>query len=169
MDKEGRLIRLLEGEVENLGFEFLKLDSYARGRKRILRIFIDEPQRGVTLDDCVQVTRTIGLALDREGLMPGPYNLEVSSPGINRPLVKLKHFERFRDKDVKVEHLSPGGEKESFIGRIVATGVDSVTFRVGMEERQIDFARILKAHLYGEKWEIKKHRVGKRRSDNPAL
>jgi ribosome maturation factor RimP len=156
MESLERLTALVEKELDDLGFELVKLDMASLGRRTVLRVFIDDPETGVTLEDCVKATRVLGLALEGDEIMPGPYNLEVSSPGINRALSKPEHFIRFTGKEVKIEYSGEGGEKRTAIGIISAADGAAVTISSGSEELRIGMSRILRANLHGEKWEISK-------------
>jgi ribosome maturation factor RimP len=159
-----RIEGLVTGELEKLGFELVKLDLSFRGRRRVLRIYIDSPDSNVTLDDCVMVTRAVGFALDGEDLVSGPYNLEVSSPGINRPLTKPEHFLRFCGRKAKVVYEMDDGGKDTLIGEIIGSDGEEITLSVDARRRSVTFGRIIKASLYDEKWEIPKKRSGKGRS-----
>jgi len=163
MESERHLEELVAHELDLLGFELVKIDSFLRGRKRVIRVYIDHPERGVTLDDCVHVTKMIGFALDGENVIPGPYNLEVSSPGINRPLTKPEHFKRFQGKEAKVVHLKEDGGSETAIGDIVDADRTHVTLSNKSGMVQIPFEKLVKANLHGEKWEITKLKRGKKR------
>ena len=92
VDKE-RLIELLEPALAAMGFELADIDAHF-GRRGLLRLYIDR-QGGVTVDDCQRVSEQIGALLDVEDPLPGSYVLEVSSPGFDRRLRTLAHFERF--------------------------------------------------------------------------
>src|SRR5882672_12826363 len=100
VDKE-RLIELLEPPLATLGYELADIDVHL-GRRGLLRLFIDR-QQGVTIEDCERVSEQIGAWLDVEDPLPGSYVLEVSSPGLDRRLRTLEHFERFAGEPVKVE------------------------------------------------------------------
>lgn len=156
MESLERLSALIEKELDDLGFELVKLDMASLGRRTVLRIFIDDPDTGVTLEDCVKVTRVLGLALEGDEIVPGPYNLEVSSPGINRVLSKPEHFIRFVGKEAKIEYSGDGGEKKIAIGIIAAADGAGVTISSAPGELVIGMGRILRANLHGEKWEIGK-------------
>jgi ribosome maturation factor RimP len=163
------LSSVVEKEVELLGFELVKLDMISRGRMKVLRIFIDRPGEGVSVGDCVKVTKAVGFVLEGEELIQGAYNLEVSSPGINRPLVKPAHFERFAGHGARVEYFAGPGEKKTSIGEIARVEEDSVVILSEGEEVPVRFDRIIKASLHGEKWDIggkkgrEKKRTGKSR------
>lgn len=154
MERSEKLFEIVEEELDGLGFELVKLDFYSRGRKRVVRLFIDEPEKGVTLDDCVRVSKAVGFVLDGEDLMKGPYNLEVSSPGINRALSKPSHFRRFEGRTARIEHLVSEGKKETLTGEIAGADDSAVTVLVGGDKIRIEMDRIVKANLHGEKWDI---------------
>jgi ribosome maturation factor RimP len=99
-DKES-LLELLEPAVAAMGFELADLDAHF-GRRGLLRLYIDRPE-GVTVDDCQRVSEQVGALLDVEDPLPGSYVLEVSSPGFDRRLRTLAHFERFSGELAKVE------------------------------------------------------------------
>jgi ribosome maturation factor RimP len=143
----------VEKEVELLGYELLKLDLISRGRRRVLRIFIDRSEGNVSVDDCVRVSKAVGFVLEGEDLIKGPYNLEVSSPGSNRPLVKPEHFERFAGHGARVEYSGKAGEKRTVIGEIRRIEDRAVVILSEGEELALGFDSIVKANLHGEKWE----------------
>ncbi len=165
MNPEGRLKEIVTKELDNLGYDLVRLEISFRGRKNILRIYIDRQERNVTLDDCVLVTRAVGFVLDSEKeLFSGPYNLEVSSPGINRPLTKAEHFERFRGKEARIEHIIEDQRKETLIGEIVESDGESVRLSVDGIEKNVTFDEIIRANLYNEKWDIPRVKSGRKKS-----
>ncbi len=109
------LRKLLEPVVEALGFE-LVLIEIAGGGSKTLRLFIDAPG-GVMLEDCESVSRQVSAELDVEDPISGQYHLEVSSPGLERPLVKTEHFIRFVGERVKIKLT------QHHLGRKRVTGV----------------------------------------------
>lgn len=116
--------------LEPLGYEVLELSVTGQGRKRKLLLRIDRlDETTVGMDDVELVTRTFGLELDRLDPFDTPYELEVESPGPQRPLFTTRHFERFHDLEVKVK-TSRG---EHFRGIIRTVADDQVTFQVGKE------------------------------------
>jgi ribosome maturation factor RimP len=98
---------MLEPVIEEGGFELVDLEWIGSSRRTtpVLRLYIDCLGRktGVTLDDCAEVSRTVGLYLDQADLIAHAYTLEVSSPGVERRLRKAVDFERFRGREVRVE------------------------------------------------------------------
>lgn len=97
---------VIEDQVERLGFELVELERAGSRARPVLRLRIDlpdgEPGRGVTLEDCARVSRAIEAFLDAREDLSERYVLEVSSPGVERPLVRRRDFERFRGREIAV-------------------------------------------------------------------
>lgn len=148
MEPDKNLTELIERELDVLGYELVKMEAFFSGRRKALRIFIDRPEVGVTIDDCIRVTKALGLVLDATETVPGPYNLEISSPGLARPLTKPAHFARFRGERSRVEYLDDAGIKDTAIGAIVDSSETAVTVSVDGVDRIIPHARIVKANLH---------------------
>jgi ribosome maturation factor RimP len=87
------LDELVRQSCSEVGVELVECDLFQAGNRKILRIFIDRPT-GVSIDDCAKVSRSLGALLDLEDLIPTAYNIEVSSPGLDRPLKTTRDFER---------------------------------------------------------------------------
>jgi ribosome maturation factor RimP len=99
---DSSLTRLARGVVEPMGYELVGVEHLRRpAGASTLRVFIDHPN-GITLDDCAAVSHQLSGVLDVEDPLPGRYVLEVSSPGLDRPLVYPEHFRRFRGQRVQV-------------------------------------------------------------------
>lgn len=101
--REG-LVELLEPTVEGMGYELVGVEF--DGHQRVLRVYIDRPE-GITVDDCSAVSYQLSGLLDVEDPIPGRYQLEVSSPGMDRPLFKLEHFDRFRGEMARIQLSRP--------------------------------------------------------------
>ncbi len=138
------LIEWLEPEVADLGYELLDLE-WSQGRGATLRLFIDAPD-GVTLDDCERVSRAVEALLDVEDTMPGPYRLEVSSPGPERPLRTAAHFSAVQGETVRLR-FADGAAVRKIRGRVV--GVDEKTLRLqhADEEVRVELNDIVAARL----------------------
>lgn len=162
MDRHESLSSIVGEELDRLGYELVKLDFSSRGKKGVVRLFIDRPDGEVTLDDCVKVTKALGLVLDEQDILSGPFNLEVSSPGMNRILTKPEHFVRFAGKEARVEYSASDGGKKSVIGLIGDSGADHVTISAAGGDIRIRTEDILKANLHGEKWEIAKKKENRK-------
>ena len=110
--------------LDDLGFELVDLQVVQDGRQMALRIFIDKPA-GVTLDDCVVVSREAGAILEIEDPIKAAYRLEVSSPGMDRPLKKPADFERFAGQTIKLKTLrladpdQRGHTRKTFVGTLL--------------------------------------------------
>jgi ribosome maturation factor RimP len=164
MELERRLNDLIAGELETLGYELLKIDAALGGRNKVLRIYIDRSEGGVSLDDCVKVTRAIGFVLDGEDVVPGPYKLEVSSPGINRPITRPEHYRRFRGVKARIELVDGDGPREVVTGEIGDSDDEGVSISDGGVERKVSFKSIVKANLQEESWKIPKKERTRRKA-----
>jgi ribosome maturation factor RimP len=147
---EARAMELLEPIVAGEGLELLELEYLREREGWVLRLFIDKPGGRVGLEECSQVSRAVDTVLDVEDFIPHEYSLEVSSPGVNRPLKKPAHFERVKGEKVKVKTFGPIGEppRKNFTGRLVDVTADDVAVDVeGGGTFRIPFKDIAKANL----------------------
>jgi ribosome maturation factor RimP len=144
VDKQS-LIGLLEPAVAALGFELADLDAHF-GRRGLLRLYIDRPG-GVTLDDCQRVSEQIGALLDVEDPLPGSYVLEVSSPGLDRRLRTLEHFERFKGDQARIELRDALEGRRRFTGRLVGVEGGAVLLEVDGETWRLHLDDIAVARL----------------------
>ena len=141
-----QLSGLLEPVVERLGYELADLEWHPGGNA-LLRLYIDSPA-GIKLDDCEAVSRQVSALLDVEDPLPCEYTLEVSSPGLNRRLVKAAHFERFAGERVKVKLKRLFEGRRNFSAELVGYAEPNVVFREDQAEilvplQEIDTARIV--------------------------
>jgi ribosome maturation factor RimP len=163
MSVEEKINRVIEEELGNLGFELIKTDSFPRGKRKILQIYIDHPDRNVTISDCVSVSKSLGLALDDLNEVSGPYNLEVSSPGVERPLVKPDHFARFQGEKAKIQFVNEKGNKQSLVGEILKSDESSVVLDLKEDKVRIKLDKIIKANLHGQSVNIGKRKKRKKK------
>jgi len=152
------LERELETRVEALGYEFVELERAGSRARPILRLRIDVPGsvpgHGVSVEDCTRVSRAIEPYLDAEQELSDRYVLEVSSPGVERPLLRRRDFERFTGHEVAVkttEPLGAGGQKR-FEGELVRyqgeAGAESLHLRLANgDELEIPRTKVARAHL----------------------
>jgi ribosome maturation factor RimP len=139
---ETRLAPLVEG----LGYELWELE-YSPGRgSGFLRLYIDA-EAGITLDDCERVSRAVSEVLDAEDPIPGQYTLEVSSPGLERPLRTAAHFARFVGETVSVETMQAIEGRRRFKGALAAAGTETVEVDVDGKRWTLPLSGIRKAHL----------------------
>jgi ribosome maturation factor RimP len=138
---------LLEPAVERLGYELI--DLRFSGRQGALRLFIDRPE-GVGLDDCEKVSRAVSALLDVEDPIPGHYDLEVSSPGLDRKLTKLAHFQRFTGETLKVQMRFPIEGRRRFRGRLLSADDKNIVLEVDGTQHRLPLATIDSARLVPE-------------------
>lgn len=144
VDKDS-LIELLEPAVAAMGFELADLDAHF-GRRGLLRLYIDRPE-GVTVDDCQRVSEQVGALLDVEDPLPGSYVLEVSSPGLDRRLRTLAHFERFNGETAKVELKDALEGRRRFTGRLAGVQGRDVLLEVEGQVWRLPLNEIAVARL----------------------
>ncbi|RPI12294.1 MAG: ribosome maturation factor RimP [Lysobacterales bacterium] len=140
------LAALVRPVVEGLGYELWELE-YSPGRGNgFLRLYIDA-EAGITLDDCERVSRAVSELLDAEDPVPGQYTLEVSSPGLERPLRTAAQFARYVGETVFVELGQPVEGRRRLSGKLAAVGTDAVEVDVEGQRWSLPLAAIRKAHL----------------------
>lgn len=144
-----RLLQVLEPVVEDLGFELWHLELEGAGGSRLLRLYIDAPE-GVQLEDCERVSHEVSATLDVADPLPGAYRLEVSSPGLDRPLVKPEHFRRFLGERAKVTLYAPIEGRRRFIGVLHGLDDEAVRLECDGEVVTLPYAAIAKARLVPE-------------------
>lgn len=137
---------LIGSVVTGLGFELVGVEYHAAGRHSVLRVYIDSAS-GVTVDDCASVSHQVSGVLDVEDLIRGQYTLEVSSPGLDRPLFSVDDFERFRGRDVQVRMDAPVNGRRRFMGRLLGVGGGVVRILVDQEETSLPLLHIEQARL----------------------
>lgn len=165
MELEDSLHSVIEEEIESMGFELIKADFHPMGRRGVLQIYIDHPGRVISMSDCILVSKTLGVVLDGMSEFGNPYNLEVSSPGENRPLTKPEHFERFKGETARVRYVDGTGAKKSVMGPILGSDGNDVAIAEGDKEIKIAFSGITEANLMGKKPGKKKAGSGQGRKN----
>src|SRR5881394_2380088 len=112
-----RVRRLIQETVESQGYELVEAELKGGGKNSILRIFVDKPA-GISHHDCELVSEQVGTVLDVEDLIPSSYTLEVSSPGLERKLVKESDYTRFDGKLARIQTRIPLNQQKVFRGRL---------------------------------------------------
>jgi len=140
------LRKLLEPGVSAMGFELVDVEVAGSRHSPTLRVYIDSPG-GVNVDDCASVSRQLSALLDVEDPLPGHYTLEVSSPGLDRPLVKPEDFRRFVGETIKVKLQAPQQGRRNFSGRLVDVASDHVVVEVDKEIFNLAFDAMERARL----------------------
>ncbi len=137
---------LLEPGVRAAGFELVHVELAGGGGHRILRVYIDGPA-GVGVDDCATVSRQLSALLDVEDPVPGQYLLEVSSPGLDRPLVGPDDFRRFAGQQAKLRAAQPVAGRRNFTGRIAGVEHGHVVLETGEGRVELALEQIESARL----------------------
>lgn len=141
-----KIDKLLREALGPLGYELYHWELKWEGRRRKLLVYIDRPG-GVTLDDCVRASRAIDGLLEAEDPIPGPYVLEVSSPGVERGLWERWHFERALGKLIKVDLARPVGGRRRFRAVLQRLVDDEVELEVEGKRISVPLGDILRAHV----------------------
>lgn len=135
--------------VEALGYELWACLYLTQGQHSILRLYI-ENEKGITLADCERVSRQVSALLDVEGTLLGRYNLEVSSPGLDRPLVKERHFQRYVGHKIGVSTQTPIDKQRKFKGLLQSVGGTGIVLNQEGKELVLTWDNILRANVLPE-------------------
>lgn len=146
MASSAQLQSLIAPTVEGLGYELWAVEYNSGGKRPMLRLYIDS-DNGITVDDCAKVSRQVSALMDVEDPISGEYMLEVSSPGADRGLFKLSHYEKFAGHEVTVKLRFPMEGQKNFKGLLVGTEQDEVVLRIGDEEYLFPIEEIDKAKV----------------------
>jgi len=141
-----RVQTLIDPILSSEGMELVEIEYRREARGWTLRLYIDK-EGGVTLDDCTRISQEVGRILDVEDFILDPYTLEVSSPGLTRPLKKEKDFIKYRSRQVKVKTFEPVENRRYFKGRLV--GISDGLIEIELKEGvfQIPLSNVAKANL----------------------
>jgi ribosome maturation factor RimP len=129
-----------------MGYELADLEVRLGGNGGLVRVFIDKSE-GIDLDDCEKVSLAVSALLDVEDPVPGKYSLEVSSPGLDRKLTKVEHFQRFMGEVVKVQMRFPIAGRRKFRGTLVSLDEENIVVEVDGESHSLALATIDTARL----------------------
>ena len=138
---------LIEPVVEGMGYEVVDIEFRPHPTDGLLRIYIDK-SGGIQLEDCEAVSKQVSGVLDVEDPIPGQFNLEVSSPGLERPLRKQQDFVRFAGEKVKIKLSVPTLEgQRNFTGKLIGMQDDEVVLQMDNETHYLPLDSIDKAHI----------------------
>jgi ribosome maturation factor RimP len=141
-----RIWSLAEPLCESEGLELVQVEYQRESAGRILRLYVDKPD-GIKLDDCVGVSRQLGDILDVNLEDVGPYSLEVTSPGPERPLAKKEDFDKFKGNRVKIKTYQPLNGRKNYTGVLLGIIGDEVSLQVDEQTITLAVADISKACL----------------------
>jgi ribosome maturation factor RimP len=147
---ETRVCELAEQVAGPMDMEVVLVEIRGEGKSSLVRIFIDQPS-GISLDDCERFSRRFSVLLDVENCIPFSYTLEVSSPGVNRPLTKELDFRRFCGENARVRTRLPIVGQKNFRGKIVGVTEGRLELEVASGKRiEIILADIEKASIIAD-------------------
>jgi len=146
-----RVQELIEPTVEDLGFDIVRVQIMGKDTP-VLQIMVEHKEgpdgfKEIKVEDCATVSRAVSALLEVEDPIKGAYTLEVSSPGLDRPLVRLRDFERFQGLDAKIEINRPLDGRRRFKGRLLGVEGDTVKILVDGDEVDLPHPDIHKAKL----------------------
>lgn len=124
-----RLAEIITPVIEDMGFELVRVRLMS-GKTTTLQIMADKPEGGIEVDDCAEISQAVSAVLDVEDPILDEYVLEVSSPGIDRPLTRLKDFEMFEGYEAKIETTEMIDGRRRFKGELAGTEGDEVLINV---------------------------------------
>ncbi|PHM74930.1 hypothetical protein Xkoz_00465 [Xenorhabdus kozodoii] len=142
---EQKLTEIISAPVEALGFELVGLE-FIRARVSTLRVYIDS-EEGITVDNCADVSHQVSAVLDVEDPVPGLYNLEISSPGLERPLFKAEHYQRFIGEEVSLVLRMAMQNRRKWQGIIKVVDGEMITVTVDGKDEVFALSNIQKANL----------------------
>lgn len=151
------LWELFEPVVNGMGFDLIEIEHFPNPKHGVLRLYIDAPydaqaadNKGVVIEDCSAVSRQISALIDVEEPIKGKFNLEVSSPGLDRPLRRLQDFQRFIGSVVKLKTVMSIDGQRNFKGRLLQANEESVLIETDTEEVRLAMNAIDKARVVPE-------------------
>jgi len=145
--KYSQLDELLKPVVESLGCELWGLDYHAQGKQSMLRVYIEKAPDGVLVEDCERVSRQISSVLDVEDPITGEYTLEVSSPGMDRPLFRLEQYQAYVGEQATIRLRVAFDGRRKFSGILKGIEGDEIVLEVDNEEYLLPFELIDKANI----------------------
>ncbi len=147
MELTDRLAAIIDPTLEGMGYELVRVQLQG-SKRQTLQVMADRADgKGMTVEDCADISRALSAVLDVEDPIPGAYTLEVSSPGIDRPLTRRKDFEAWAGFDVKVEAKGLVEGRRRYNGVLLGLEGDDVLLRCEGEDMRIPFEAVSKAKL----------------------
>ncbi|HHJ35877.1 MAG TPA: ribosome maturation factor RimP [Gammaproteobacteria bacterium] len=153
------LWELFEPVVTGMGFDLIEIEHFPNPKHGVLRLYIDTPAgtvtaegkpKGIVVNDCSAVSRQISALIDVEDPIRGQFNLEVSSPGLDRPLRRLQDFQRFTGSLVKIKTVMPLEGQRNFKGRLREATEETVIIETETEELSLPMSAVEKARIVPE-------------------
>ncbi|HMK76648.1 MAG TPA: ribosome maturation factor RimP [Thermodesulfobacteriota bacterium] len=146
MEIVDRVRAIADPIISDEGMELVDVEYRRESKGWVLRLYLDKGG-GVTLEDCSRISQEIGRSLDVEDLIQIPYTLEVSSPGLTRPLKTEKDFMKYRNSLIKVKTLDPIQNRRQFKGRLLGVSANQIEMEAEGGIFQIPLSNVVKANL----------------------
>ena len=140
---------LLQPTIENMGYELWGCEYLPQGKHSLLRVYIDK-ENGIGIADCEQVSKQVSALLDVDDPIPGNYSLEVSSPGIPRPMFRFWQYQRYEGKPVQIKLFKPVAAQRKYSGIIVSANENTLLLAIEGKQQEFLFSNIAKANLMVE-------------------
>jgi ribosome maturation factor RimP len=147
-----KIQQIAEDIITSMGLEFVELEYKQEGRQMVLRLYINK-EGGISLDDCTSVSKELSAVLDVEDLLPAKFTLEVSSPGLNRPLKTVADYEKNVGKLIKVKTFealpdNAGNKRKTFLGNLESFSGNIVTIQLKEGQKaEIPLDKVSRANL----------------------
>lgn len=147
---QNKIQTLIQPSIEALGYELWGCEYLPQGRHSVLRIYIDKPE-GIDITDCEAVSHQVSAVLDVDDPISGQYHLEVSSPGIPRPLFCQAHYVRYIGQHIQIKLIRPVLNCRQWTGKLVAVQDDGIVMKAEHQPEQLFlFSTIIKAFVLDE-------------------
>lgn len=147
MDRTVEIERLVEPSLDGMGYDLVRVHVTGGGRPTLQVMAERKDRREMTIEDCAEISRNLSALLDVEDPIPDTYSLEVSSPGIDRPLVRLDDYVRFAGFEARIETKRAHDGRRKFIGRLAGVRGHGVAIGGDGGEAVIPFDDIVRAKL----------------------
>jgi len=146
-DIVNKVLNVISPVVEGVGYSVIDCDYLNDMGRWILRVYIEKGEEDVSIDDCVKVSRSLEGVLDVEDIIPTRYLLEVSSPGLDRPLKKARDFVRFTGQKIRLRTKEPIGGRSNYYGVLLGMEENNILMNVDNVKYQIPMELLMKANL----------------------
>jgi ribosome maturation factor RimP len=166
--KQLELEQLLLPTIQRAGFELWGLEYAPQAGTSMLRIYLEHAERAVTIDDCESISREISALMDVEDPIAGEYQLEVSSPGVDRPLFSAAQFARYIGEEVKLETLLPVEGRRRFKGTIAEVVDTRITLKMDQQSYTLAERDIAKARIVPDYVQLLRVAKSKSKSQTPS-
>ncbi len=159
---EHDIIEIIRPSVEHLGFRLVRVKMMDASGRKVLQVMIERIDGvGINVDDCANISHTVSALLDVNDTVKYEYNLEVTSPGVDRPLMSLQDFERFKGFEAKIETMIMVAGRKRWRGILQGIEGDEVIIKVDGVDCNVPFARIGNAKLILNDDLLKAHAEGR--------